>query len=371
MTITNTKKLSSSGVSIWLDDISRTRLDSGSLAELIRDFDVVGVTTNPAIFASAITSDDAYLGDLAAAAKNGLSPAATALELACQDVSKACDQLQHVYAESDGKDGFVSIEVEPRLAHDTSGTVQQAKELWQKINKPNLMIKIPATKAGIAAFSEVIAAGINVNVTLIFSVKQYQEVIAAYISGLQQARQNGHALERIASVASFFVSRFDSAVDPLLESSSDAEKAAKLLNKSAVANARIAYDAFLQSQQQPEFEQLRAAGANLQRPLWASTGVKDKRLSPIHYVTELVAKDTVNTMPESTLLAVADAEQLSVCESSAGCAAAAKDTIAELADLGISYDAITAELESEGLDKFTAAWDELLAAIATKQNESV
>ncbi|MBT1035657.1 transaldolase [Canibacter sp. lx-45] len=366
----NTQKLSDAGVSIWLDDISRSRLRSGNLKELISNYNVVGVTTNPAIFNNAISSDSAYQADLSAAAATGLSPAQTVMRLACEDVKTACDQLLDVYQKSHKKDGYVSIEVEPELAHNTAGTIAQAAQLWERISRPNLMIKIPATTAGLAAITETIGAGISVNVTLVFSLERYREVITAFLSGLELAQQCGHDLAQIASVASFFVSRFDTAVDPLL-ARSDYPQAAQLTSKTAVANARQAYKIFLDSLTTPRFKALRAVGAQPQRLLWASTGVKDAKLPASYYVTEIVAADTVNTMPEQTLFAAAKTSDTISPDSVTANFANSAAIIARLATYGISYDDITAQLEREGLEKFERAWHELLQTVTQKQAEAL
>jgi len=358
----NLAALSAAGVSVWLDDLSRTRLETGNLADLIATRSVVGVTTNPTIFQGAITKGNAYDAQLSALAKQGADVDETVRTLTTDDVRNACDVLAPVASATDGVDGRVSIEVDPRLAHETDATVAQAIELWKLVDRENLLIKIPATKAGLPAITRVIAEGISVNVTLIFSVERYEAVIDAYLAGLEAAKAAGHDLSKIHSVASFFVSRVDTEIDAQLDKiGSDASLA--LRGKAGVANARLAYASY-----QSVFEggdrwaALAAEGARVQRPLWASTGVKNPDYSDTLYVTELVAPHTVNTMPEKTLEAVADHGAVTG-DTITGTAAASQSVFDELAAVGIDIPAVFDKLESEGVDKFEVSWNELLDAI--------
>lgn len=362
-----TVALSSAGVSIWLDDLSRERLSSGNLAALIKTHSVAGVTTNPTIFANAIGSGKGYDEPLARGAARGLSVSETVLELMCNDVADACDVLADVYASSGGRDGRVSIEVSPELAHDASGTVAQARELWQRVDRPNAMIKIPATEAGLEAISETIGAGISVNVTLIFSLSRYRQVINAYLVGLERARAAGHDLATIHSVASFFVSRVDSLVDQQLDAIGD-EGSLRLKGKAGLANARLAYEVFEQSFASERAKMLLSLGANLQRPLWASTGVKDPALPDTLYVTGLVAHHVVNTMPEATLMAYADHGELDG-DTITGEYRESDLLLNDLDGLGIDYAALTAQLEAEGLEKFELSWRQLLESVEVSLSE--
>ena len=354
-------QLAANGVSIWLDDLSRTRIRSGQLEQLITSRSVSGVTTNPTIFAGALSKGEGYGDQVAELAAAGADAAKAVFEITTQDVAEACDIFAGVYASSNGFDGRVSIEVEPGLANDTEGTIAQAKELFAKVARENVMIKIPATKAGLAAITSVIAEGISVNVTLIFSLQRYREVIAAYIAGIEQAAANGHDLSKIHSVASFFVSRVDTEIDKRLAAiGSDAALALK--SKAALANARLAYQVFEQEFDNARWSALAAKGANVQRPLMASTGVKDPNLSDTLYVTELVAKHLVNTMPEKTMEAVFD-HGVVPADSITGHYAQAKQVLDELAAVGVSYDEVTELLETEGVEKFIVSWNELLESV--------
>ncbi len=303
------KRLSDEGVAIWLDDLSRKRITSGNLAELIDQQHVVGVTTNPSIFQKAISQGDGYDGQLTDLAARRLTVDEALRMITTADVRDAADILRPVYDATDHQDGRVSIEVDPRLAHDTTATVAEAKQLAWLVDRPNTLIKIPATKAGLPAITEVIGRGISVNVTLIFSLERYREVMDAYLSGLEKAKAAGLDLSEIHSVASFFVSRVDTEIDKRLEKiGTDEAKALK--GKAAVANARLAYQAYEEVFGTERWAALEKAGANKQRPLWASTGVKDPAYPDTLYVTELVAPNTVNTMPEATLDATADHGQV-------------------------------------------------------------
>ncbi|MDE2592020.1 MAG: transaldolase [Actinomycetales bacterium] len=354
-------QLAANGVSIWLDDLSRTRIRSGALRDIITNRSVSGVTTNPTIFAGAIGKGEGYGEQIAQLAAEGKSAAEAIFEITTQDVAEACDIFAGVYASTNGFDGRVSIEVEPGLAHDSEGTIAQAKELFAKVNRENVMIKIPATKAGLSAITEVIAAGISVNVTLIFSLQRYREVIAAYKAGIEKAKANGHDLGKIHSVASFFVSRVDLEIDKRL-TAIGSEEALALKSKAALANARLAYQVFEQEFAKADWAELAAAGANVQRPLMASTGVKDPNLSDTLYVTELVAPQLVNTMPEKTMEAVYD-HGIVPANSITGHYDDAKQVLDAVAAAGVSYDDVTELLETEGVDKFIVSWNELVASV--------
>ncbi len=356
-------RLREAGVAVWLDDLSRELLSTGELARLVRERAVVGVTSNPTIFAAAIGDGHGYddqLGELAAA---GTSVDDAALALMTQDVRDACDLLAGLHAASGGMDGRVSLEVAPGLAKDTAGTVAMAKQLWQTVDRPNLYIKIPATLEGLPAIAEATAEGINVNVTLIFSLERYQGVIDAYLDGLERAKAAGHDLSSIDSVASFFVSRVDTAVDKRLDALGT-DEAAALRGTIAIANARLAYQVYEQSLDTDRWRALAGAGAHPQRPLWASTGVKDPAYSDTRYVDELVARNVVNTMPGSTLEAVADHAEITG-DTVTGTYDEAAARLAALDGLGIDLAEVTAELEDEGVEKFVVSWNELIDSVAS------
>lgn len=357
--------LSRAGTSIWLDDLSRDRLiDSSSpqsLTRLIAEKSVVGVTTNPAIFSQAISNSALYADDIKRLATEGKNAESIITHLTVDDVQRACDQLHDVFVDSHGVDGRVSIEVDPRFARDTEKTIAQAKDLWQKVARPNVLIKVPATVEGLPAITELIAAGISVNVTIIFSVARYQEVFAAFVAGLERRHSLGLPLHEIHSVASFFVSRVDSEIDARLKSDSNSN-ATSLLGRAAIANARLAYEAFLEMKRTPQWISLALLGANIQRPLWASTGVKDKSYSDDRYVVELVAPETVNTMPQSTLDAVADHGDVRG-ESITSNVQQSRADVEALANLGISLDEVADKLEREGLEKFVTPWLQLIEVV--------
>lgn len=359
----HTENLSAAGVSIWLDDLSRDRLKSGNLKQLIADSNVVGVTTNPSIFASALSDAGSYSDQFAQLAMAGVSAEEAIFAATTQDVRDACDLFAEVYASSSGRDGRVSIEVSPLLAHDTEATIAEAVELWQRVDRPNALIKIPATEAGLEAVREVIGRGISVNVTLIFSLKQYETVIDAYLSGLEIAKANGVDLSTIHSVASFFVSRVDTEVDKRLNAL-NSESASQLKGQAALANARLAYEVFEESLRGDRMQSLRRIGANLQRPLWASTGVKDPSLPDTLYVTELVAPHTVNTMPEKTLIAIADHGQV-IGDTISDNYEVARELLKQLADHNIDIDEVTDQLMSEGVEKFIVSWQEILETVSS------
>jgi transaldolase len=355
--------LSEAGVSVWLDDLSRERLRDGHLQRLIEEKHVVGVTSNPTIFAKAVADADDYAEQVHELAARGVSVDEAARMITTYDVRWACDQLRPVYDATDGLDGRVSLEVDPRLAHNTAATIAEAKSLWWLVDRPNLMVKIPATPAGLPAITTTLAQGINVNVTLIFSLQRYREVIDAFMSGLEQARDNGHDVGQIASVASFFVSRVDTEVDKRLEKIGT-EEAAALQSRAAIANARLAYQLFEQEFATDRWQALAGHGARPQRPLWASTSVKDPDLPDTMYVTELVAPGVVNTMPEPTIEATGDHAEV-VGDTVTGRYDDAQQVLDDLAGLGVSYDDVVEVLEVEGVDKFAASWQELLETVAS------
>lgn len=360
---TPTADLAAAGVSIWLDDLSRARINSGNLTELIETRNVVGVTTNPTIFANAITNPDdtSYDAQVTELAASGATAEEAVFAATTQDVAAALDVFRPVWEASNHVDGRVSIEVSPDLAHDTEGTVAQAKELYAKVDRPNLLVKIPATKAGIPAITEAIAAGISVNVTLIFSLERYAEVIDAYLTGLERAHSADFDLSSIHSVASFFVSRVDTETDKRLSAiGTDAANALK--SKAGLANARLAYELFEQKFAEKRAQDLIKVGANLQRPLWASTGVKDPALPDTLYVTELVAQGVVNTMPEKTLEATFD-HGVVTGDTITGGYEEARAVFAGLAELGIDFADVTQVLEDEGVAKFIDSWHDLLTQV--------
>ena len=355
------QQLAANGVSIWLDDLSRSRIESGNLEALISSRSVSGVTTNPTIFAGALGKGEGYGPQVKQLAAEGASATAAIFEITTVDVANACDIFRDVYNATNGFDGRVSIEVEPGLAHDAAGTVKQAVELFKKVDRENVMIKIPATKAGLSAITEVIGKGISVNVTLIFSLQRYREVIAAYIAGIEKAAEAGHDLGKIHSVASFFVSRVDTEIDKRLDATGNSEAIA-LKSQAGLANARLAYQVFEQEFDTATWASLAAKGANKQRPLMASTGVKDPNLPDTLYVTELVAPQLVNTMPEKTMEAVFD-HGVVPANSITQHYGEAAEVLAKIESFGVSYDAVTELLETEGVDKFVVSWSELVASI--------
>jgi transaldolase len=354
-------ELTAAGVSIWLDDISRERLRTGNLAELIRDWAVTGVTSNPTIFAHAVAHGDAYDQQLADVAVRGVHTEEAARAIATYDIRWGCDVFRPVYDITDGVDGRVSIEVDPRIAKDTAKTIAEARALWWLVDRPNLFIKIPATLEGLPAITAALAEGISVNVTLIFSLERYGQVIDAFMAGLEQALAAGRDISTLASVASFFVSRVDTEVDGRLDKIGTPEAAA-LRGQAAIANARLAYELYEQRISTPRWQALREAGARVQRPLWASTSTKDPAFEDTMYVVELVAPDTVNTMPEATLRATADHAKLRG-DTIQGTYEESRKVFAELEKLGISYDDVVRVLEEEGVQKFAASWNEFLGTI--------
>lgn len=359
----NLAALAAAGVSIWLDDLSRERLRSGNLQTLITDSHVVGVTTNPTIFAGALAKGDAYDQQVRELAARGASVEDAVREITVADVVQACDVFRGTYEATGGVDGRVSLEVDPGLARDAEGTLAQAVDLWKAVDRPNLLVKIPATEAGLSAITRALAEGISVNVTLIFSVERYRAVMGAYLDGLEQAAANGQQLGGIASVASFFVSRVDSEIDKRLEAMGT-DEALALRGKAGVANSRLAYAAFQDVFAGERWDALAAEGATAQRPLWASTGVKNPDYSDTMYVTELVVADTVNTMPEKTLQAFADHGALDTSRNAGGdavtgTAAQAQEVFDALERVGIDLTDVFLALEDEGVDKFEKSWAEL------------
>jgi transaldolase len=361
--------LAEAGVSIWLDDLSRERIETGNLADLVKDSSVVGVTTNPTIFAGALADGERYDDQLGGLVDGGTSLDDAIFELTTTDVRNACDVLADTFRATGGVDGRVSIEVPPGLAFDTDATVAAAERLWQAVDRPNLFIKIPATTEGLPAITEVLGKGISVNVTLIFGLGRYDQVMDAYLAGLEKAQSAGHPLGDIHSVASFFVSRVDTEVDARLDkligAGGDTTALSGLKGKAAVANARLAYEAYEKkfgTSTGERFAALKRDGANTQRPLWASTGVKNPDYSDTLYVAELVVPNVVNTMPEKTLQAFADHGEVG------GDLVTtryddARAVMAALAEAGIDYDDVIATLEQEGVDKFVKSWEELVETV--------
>jgi transaldolase len=354
-------QLADAGVSIWLDDLSRERLRSGNLADLMATQRVVGVTTNPTIFQKALSKGDVYAEQVGDLARRGVSVDEALRMLTAADVRDACDVLRPVYDATDGVDGRVSIEVDPRLAHDEATTVAEARALWWLVDRPNLFIKIPAMDEGIPAIATVLGEGISVNVTLIFGLGRYREVMDAFLSGMEQAAAAGHDLSRMASVASFFVSRVDTEVDARLDKLGTPEAHA-LRGKAAIANTRLAYQAYEEVFASDRWQALAAQGVKPQRPLWASTGVKDPTYDDTRYVVDLVAPGIVNTMPEATLDAVADHGVVSG-DTVRGTYDDARATLDALEGLGIGYDDVIDVLEREGVEKFEVSWNEVRDSI--------
>jgi transaldolase len=354
-------ELSGEGVSIWLDDISRERLRTGNLKELVDKKHVVGVTSNPTIFQKALDKGDAYDEQVRDLALGKTDVDQAVRYLMAYDIRWGCDVLKSTYESTDGEDGRVSIEVDPRLAHDSDRTTAEAKALWWLVDRPNALIKIPATKEGLPSIAKSTAAGISVNITLIFGLDSYDKVMDAYMTGLEQAKEDGIDLSTIRSVASFFVSRVDSEVDKRLDKiGSDEAKA--LRGKAAIANARLAYERFEKVLASDRWKALAQAGANVQRPLWASTGVKDPAYDDTMYVVELVAPNTVNTMPEATLDAVADHGRIRG-NTIKGTYDESRKVLADLEGLGIGYDDVIDVLEQEGVQKFEDSYAQLAESV--------
>lgn len=353
-------ELSATGVAVWLDDLSRGRLASGGLDQLRREQHVVGVTSNPTIFAAALAGTDLYAGPLRELAVRGVGVDEAARLITTYDVRWACDVMQPAYNASSGVDGRISIEVDPRLAYQTEATIAEAKALWWLVDRPNLFVKIPGTEPGLPAITEALAAGLSINVTLIFSLQRYEQVMDAFLTGLERARTAGHDLATIGSVASFFVSRVDTEVDQRLAKLDGGEA---LLGRAAIANARLAYQRYQQVFTSDRWRALADAGARPQRPLWASTSTKNPDYRDVRYVEELIAPGVVNTMPESTLRAYADHGQTRP-DTVTGEYRAAQQVLDDLAAVGVDYADVVATLEREGVEKFAASWQELRAALA-------
>lgn len=352
-------ELSAAGVAVWLDDISRERLATGNLEKMRERQHLVGVTSNPTIFANALADSDLYTGPLRELAVRGVGVDEAARMITAYDVRWACDVMRPAYEDTGGVDGRVSIEVDPRLAYQTEATTAEASALWWLVDRPNLFIKIPATEAGLPAITATLAAGISVNVTLIFSLDRYDQVMEAFLAGMEQAHDAGRDLTRLGSVASFFVSRVDTEVDKRLPEGSP------LAGKAAIANAQLAYQRYQRVFGSDRWRRLAEAGAHPQRPLWASTSTKNPAYRDVQYVEELIAPGTVNTMPESTLHAYADHGQTRP-DTITGSYAAAKRAMDDLAAAGVDYHDVVATLEREGVEKFEASWLELLKSVDTQ-----
>ena len=356
-------RLGELGQSPWLDYITRDLLQSGELQRLIDKDGLRGMTTNPTIFEKSVATGDRYDADIRRLTDEGRKPADVFEQMAVSDVQAACDRFLPLYHRTEGQDGFVSIEVSPDLANDTEATVEQAQRLWIAVARPNVMIKIPGTAEGLPAITRSLARGINVNITLLFSVERHRQVMEAYLTALEQRRAKREPINRIASVASFFVSRVDTKLDPILDKGNATAKS--LRGKIAIANAIVAYEAFQQVFRGPRWEALAREGARVQRPLWASTSTKDPALPDVYYVEALIAKDTVNTLPPDTLAAYRDHGKPEV-RITAQAIREAKDQIAKLATVGINLDQATLELEKEGVQKFIASFTSLLNGVAQK-----
>ena len=359
--------LADTGVAVWLDDLSRARIQSGELARLVQHGGVVGITTNPTIFAKAIGSGAGYETQVHDLALRGTAVGETVRLLTAWDVRSACDVLQPVAARTGGRDGRVSIEVDPRIAQDAARTAAEARGLWWLVDRPNLFIKIPATLAGLPAITETLAAGISVNVTLIFSVERYRAVLDAFLSGLERRVAGGESLEGLESVASFFVSRIDVEIDRQLDEMTQVgnAQAARLRGKAAIANAQLAYEVYKKTVASPRWRALQAKGGQMQRLLWASTGVKDKAYDDTRYVVELAAPDTVNTMPAATLEAVADHGRPHG-DAITGTYEAAREVFRDLEQIGIDFADVVKGLEEQGLVSFAKSWDELIASVTSQ-----
>jgi transaldolase len=355
------ERLAAEGVAPWLDDLSRERLASGGLSRLVSEQGVVGITSNPTIFDKAINSGPHYDAQVAGLARRGVGVAEAARLMTAYDVRWACDVLRGVHETSHGADGRVSIEVDPRLARDTEATLAEARALWWLVDRPNLFVKIPATREGLGAISAALAEGISINVTLIFSLDRYDEVIGAFLAGMEEARTAGQDLSSIASVASFFVSRVDTETDNRLDKMGSSQAQA-LRGRAAFANARLAYEHFEQARAGDRWQALEAAGMRPQRPLWASTGVKDPSFDDTRYVVELVAPDVVNTMPEATLRAVEDHGEIRG-DTVHGTYAESQQILDDLDVAGVSYHDLVTTLEDEGITKFADSWRDLFATL--------
>lgn len=358
---TSTQKISDAGVSLWFDDLSRERITTGNLQELIDTKNVVGITTNPTIFAGALSNGESYAEQVKELAAADTSLEDAVFNIMADDVQKACDVFAPIYNSTQGRDGRVSLEVDPGLARDSDGTAEMAKSLAEKVNRENLMIKIPATEQGLEPIAKTLAEGISVNVTLIFSLERYRAVMNAYMIGLEKALENGKNLSKIHSVASFFISRVDSEIDAQLDAIGT-EEAKALKGKAGLANARLAYQAFEETFSSERWERLAAAGANVQRPLWASTGTKDPAYPADLYVSQLVALNTVNTVPAKTLDYFAEHGEV-VGDTISGTYDESNKVLNDIEAQGVSYNDVVKKLEDEGIEKFDASWAELLETV--------
>ena len=357
------KALTDAGVSIWLDDLNRERLNSGGLLSLVEDMHVSGVTSNPTIFAKALSDADDYAAQVNALAAQDTETEAAVRIITTDDVRSGCDVMKPVYDDTEGVDGRVSIEVDPRLARNTEKTIAEAKELWRVVDRENLFVKIPATQEGLPAITATLAEGISVNVTLIFSLERYREVIEAFFAGIEQAIENGHDVSNLGSVASFFVSRVDTEVDKRLDQIGT-DQAKALRGKAAVANARLAFELYEEMFDSDRWREMETAGAKPQRPLWASTGTKDPAYPDTLYVDQLITSGVVNTMPEATINAFADHGEVPG-DTVRGRYDEARKVLEDLAELGILYDDVVQVLEDEGVAKFEASWTELYDSVTT------
>ncbi len=357
------KALTDAGVSIWLDDLNRERLTTGGLLSLVEDRHVSGVTSNPTIFAKALSDADDYAEQVNALAAQDTETEAAVRIITTDDVRSGCDVMKPVYDDTEGVDGRVSIEVDPRLARNTEKTIAEAKELWRVVGRENLFVKIPATQEGLPAITATLAEGISVNVTLIFSLERYREVIEAFFSGIEHAIENGHDVSNLGSVASFFVSRVDTEVDKRLDQIGT-DQAKALRGKAAVANARLAFELYEEMFDSDRWREMETAGAKPQRPLWASTGTKDPAYPDTLYVDQLITSGVVNTMPEATINAFADHGEVPG-DTVRGRYDEARKVLEDLAELGILYDDVVQVLEDEGVAKFEASWTELYDSVTT------
>ena len=357
---------SEQGQSTWQDDISRQMIQNGQFQERITDIGVRGVTSNPTIFQKAIAGGDAYDEDIIRFLKAGKNPGEIFEALSTQDIRDACDLLRPIYDESNGTDGFASIEVSPALARNTTQTLNDARRLWNTVDRPNLMVKIPGTNEGVQAVEDALTEGININITLLFSIAHYEAVAKAYIKALETRLAKGQPIDRLASVASFFVSRIDTMADKQLEAKGTPEAKA-LEGKVAVANAQLAYEKFQELFESDSFKELQSQGARVQRPLWASTGTKNPAYSDVLYVDTLIGPETVNTMPIKTMEAFLDhgTVKRTVDQDYAG----ARKVLQDLEKVGVSLDQITQQLEDDGIDAFIKSFDELLDGVAQKRSQ--
>jgi len=356
--------LTAAGVSIWLDDLGRQLLTTGALRRLVEYRHVVGITSNPTIFANAIGGGGDYADQIRELGQRGTPTAEVLRLLTVADIPGACDVLRPVYDATDSVDGRVSIEVDPRLAHDTDQAIAEAGELWRLVDRPNLFVKIPATQAGLPAIAQCLAEGISINATLIFSLQRYAAVIVAFLDGMERARAAGRDLSTLTSVASFFVSRVDAGIDKRLDQIGT-PKAVALKGKAAIANARLAYEHYERAFAGDRWAALLAAGAHPQRPLWASTGVKDPSYDDTRYVVDLVANGVVNTMPQATLAAVADHGTVRG-DTIRPHYPEAHQVLHDIAAIGVDYDDVVDLLEAEGIKKFEASWALVTAQLSDR-----